>query len=117
MKQISNWPPLLLNLLVLPGLGHWMIGKQWRGTFFMLISLLLLLGGLFRFIAVFFAVANTLPTTRAPHLNPVPILQKTWHSDSTILLTFLGLLIFVWLLAFLDLWREIKKEGKSSHSL
>lgn len=114
MKQISNWPPLLLNLLVLPGLGHWIIGKRWRGTFFMLISLLLLLGGLFRFVAVFFAVANKLPTTRAPSFNPLPILHRTWQLDSSILLTFLGLLIFIWILAFLDLWKELSREKRAS---
>jgi hypothetical protein len=105
----SKWIPLTLTLTVLPGMGHFYLKQKWKGVLFSGLALLLAVGFLARFLSVLFALANLRQNTRPTHWNPLELVLDTWRLDYPVLLSFLGLLLLIWVIAAGDLWWQLKK--------
>lgn len=113
MKVQKKWLPLMLSATVIPGAGQWYLGQRFKGGLMMLVTLLLITGGMMRFLAMVFALSSQQGVTRPPHLNPFPVLARAWHLDHAVLLTFLLCLAGIWLLSILDLCLQPKEDGAS----
>lgn len=102
---------LLINALVLPGLGQIYLKKKLRGFVFSTLSLLIVMAGFARYMSVLFATAN-LPRHSSRHLNVFSLFGEAWRVDHRILLAFLIALLLVWLLSILDilLEKEVRDE-------
>ena len=111
MKRNNDWLPILLTLLILPGMGHLYLKKKVRGVLFAGLSLLIVLAGLMRYMSVVFALANVRSTPRTPIMGPVELLIEAWRLDHTILLSFLVALGLVWFFSLIDLL-FLLKEGR-----
>ncbi len=79
----------------------------------MVVTLLLVTGGIMRFLSMVFALSSQRGMNRPPHLNPFPVLAQAWHLDHVVLLTFLLCLAGIWLLSILDLCLQPKEDGTS----
>jgi hypothetical protein len=112
MENKSSWWPLILSLTVYPGLGHLYLKKRGKGILYIVLTSVILLGGLARFMSVMFALANVRPFHGDPVRRGLRLLAETWRLDSPILLAFLAALLLVWFLAAVDCWWTIKGESK-----
>ena len=114
MENKSPWLPLSLSLTVYPGLGHMYLKRRAKGILYIVLTSVILLAGLARFMSVMFAVANK----RYMHTNIVRqsfhLVAETWRLDHKILLAFLFALIFVWILAAVDCWWTLKEVRKGT---
>ncbi len=110
MKSNSKWVALSLTAFVMPGAGHFFLKKKLRGALFMVSALLVMTGGLFRYLSVLFAVANTHPISMPPHFAPFKLMAEAWKMDHLILGGFLIALLLVWILAIVDILTLVKKE-------
>ncbi|MCE9624858.1 MAG: hypothetical protein K8R69_05310 [Deltaproteobacteria bacterium] len=113
MKVQDKWMPLFLSAAVFPGAGQWFLGRRFKGALIMGVTLLLMMGGIARYLAVVFATANKHGVHRAPQLNPLPLLGQAWSIDHKVLTAFLAGLFLVWLLSILDLLAFPKEEKLS----
>ena len=110
MKVQTKWMPLFLSAAVFPGAGQWFLGRRFKGALMMGITLLLMVGGIARFLSVVFATANKHSMHRPPALNPLPLLGQAWSIDHKVLTAFLLGLLLIWLLSILDLLALPKEE-------
>lgn len=104
-----RWFPLVLSLTVFPGLGHFYLKKKIRGAIFMILTALISLGGLARFMSVMFALANVRERGAPPLARGWRLLLETWRLEAPILLAFLAALLLIWLVAALDCWWTLKR--------
>lgn len=74
------------------------------------VTLLLMMGGIARYLSVMFATANKHGVRRPPELNPLPLLGQAWKIDHKVLTAFIVGLFLVWLLSILDLLAFPKEE-------
>lgn len=103
---------LILNALVLPGLGQLYLKKKIKGLLFSCLSLLIVIAGFTRYMSVLFAMAN-LPRYSTKRMEIFSLFGKAWKLDEKILLAFLAALILTWLLSILD----ILLEKRSTHEI
>src|SRR5262249_14184599 len=108
--KLRKWSPFLLSALIFPGAGQWLIGKKIKGGIMIGLTLLLLIAGLSRYLAVVFALINRHGVGRPPQLNPFPVLYEAWRLDHRLLLGFLLAILAIWLLSILDLGLSRKEE-------
>jgi len=114
LKTKSQWFPLVLSLTVFPGLGQFYLGQKGKGFLFGILTAVILMAGLARFMSVMFALANVRPTSEDPVSRAVTLLGETWRLDFPILLAFLGALAMVWGLAALDCWLTLREQARPS---
>lgn len=113
MDKKSPWLPLVLSLTVYPGLGHLYLKEKAKGILYILLTSVILLGGLARFMSVMFALANVRAGPTDPLERTLHLLLETWRLDAPILLSFLGTLVLVWILAALDCWWTMNHKTRS----
>lgn len=110
MRPEGKWLPLFLSALVLPGAGQWHLGQRFKGGLMMGLTLVLVTGGIARYLAMAFALANIQGMRRPPQLNPFPVLAEAWRMDHRILTFLLLGLAAVWILSIVDLLIGPKRE-------
>ena len=76
-------------------------------------SLLLVTGGIARYLSVVFALANLQGARRPPQLNPFPVLAEAWRMDRQVLLLLILGLAAVWILSIVDLLLSPKERNFS----
>ena len=77
------------------------------------LSLVIVTGGIARFLSMVFALANIQGARRPPQLNPFPVLAEAWRLDHRILTILLLGLAAVWILSIVDLLLSPKGEVSS----
>ena len=77
------------------------------------LTLVLLTGGIARYLSMVFALANIQGTRRPPELNPFPVLAEAWRMDHRVLTFLLLGLVAVWILSIVDLLLGPKGEVSS----
>ena len=66
-------------------------------------TLLIVTGGIARYLSVVFALANIQGARRPPELNPFPVLAEAWRMDQRVLIILLLGLAGIWILSIVDL--------------
>ncbi|MBI4367564.1 MAG: hypothetical protein HY543_12180 [Deltaproteobacteria bacterium] len=94
---------LLLTVLVLPGAGHWYLGRKRAGSLFAAWAIVALCYPLIRYAR---ALANALQmlATATPDLigSAVSALHTAWQTEATHLYLGFGLALACWILAAVD---------------
>jgi hypothetical protein len=113
MRPQGKWLPLFLSAAVLPGAGQWHLHKRLKGGLMMGLTLILVTGGIARYLSVVFALANMKGMSRPPQFNPFPVLAEAWRMDRKILGILLLGLVALWILSIVDLLLSPKERNRS----
>lgn len=99
---------LVLSLTILPGLGHWYLGRRNLGALIGTITLLVFLYPLYRFTGTTTAMIEEQIAAGATEVWPATwaAIHAAWQQESTIMYWGLGLLAICWIGAACDLWRR-----------
>lgn len=100
-----------MSLLVMPGMGHWYLGKRRAGALLAAGSMTALLYPLTRYV---WALSDAMETLAQMDPNTLPAalsaLNMAWAQESGAVLIGLGLFIVCWLGGALDLLRTPKQK-------
>lgn len=104
----SRRAALVLSLSILPGLGHWYLGRRNLGALIGTITLLVFLYPLYRFTGTTTAMLEEQMAAGSTEVwaTTWDAMQAAWQQEATIIYWGLGLLAACWLGAALDLWRR-----------
>lgn len=104
----SRRAALVLSLGILPGLGHWYLGRRNLGALIGTITLLVFLYPLYRFTGTTTAMIEEQIAVGSTEVwaTTWAAMQAAWQQEATSIYWGLGLLAACWLGAALDLWRR-----------
>jgi hypothetical protein len=103
LPEASKWTPMILTLLVLPGMGHLYLKKKFRGYLFGALATLIFLASLARYFSVLFALVHKTASHRVSAVSALELVGKAIRLDFPILAGFIAAFLLVWLTAFVDL--------------
>lgn len=98
---------LSLSLLVLPGAGHWYLGRRMAGGIYAAISLIALLYPLLRYVRAMSSALHEIATAAPSAMgSAITALSTAWTRESPALMAGLLALLLCWLIAAADLLRR-----------
>lgn len=105
---------IILNALVLPGVGHIYLGQRLKGTLLSLLCVFFIVAPIVKYGVMTSYVLNLMPPRDEPAaLNLAYALANTWPQMRNIMLLSLGGLAIIWIYGIVDVYLVCRHRERS----